>query len=288
MTQIPVVPPRPTWIGPACLLAGAVCIGFAPIGLRLSEFGPQATAFWRFTFALPVVAVLAMANGGIGKPSAFSLFAGLFFGLDIALWHWSLTLTSVANATFLVNLGNASVGLIAWIVLRQRPARIWMIACGIALAGAFMLSRGASAASASALQGDLLALAAAAMVSLYLFLGMLARRTEAAFSVLFWATVMEIVVAAGATAASGEAFLPPDPSWFLAPLALALVAHAMGQGLIVNGVGHTPAALAGLLLLVQPVTGALVAWRVFDETLSPLQLSGAGLVLVGVWLAGRR
>lgn len=269
------------------MLAGAVCIGFAPIGLRLSEFGPQATAFWRFTFALPVIAVLAMANGGIGKPTRFSLLAGLFFGLDIAFWHWSLTLTSVANATFLVNLGNASVGLVAWLALGHRPGRTWMIACAIALAGAFMLSRGA-AASASGLQGDLLALAGAAMVSLYLFFSLLARRAQAAFSVLFWATAVEIVVAAGATVAAGEVFLPPDPAWFLAPLALALVAHAMGQGLIINGVGHTPAALGGLLLLVQPVTGALIAWSIFGETLTPLQISGALLVLTGVWLAGRR
>lgn len=234
-----------------------------------------------------MIAALAMANGGIGRPSRFSLLAGLFFGLDIALWHWALTLTSVANATFLVNLGNASVGLIAWIFLRQRPARIWMIACGIALAGAFLLSRGA-AASGSGLQGDLLAVAAAAMVALYLFFGMLARRTGSAFTVLFWATLVEIAVAAGATLASGERLLPPDPSWFIAPLALAVVAHAMGQGLIVLGVGHTPAALAGLLLLVQPVTGAIIAWRIFDESLTQLQILGAGLVLLGVWLAGRR
>ncbi len=32
------------------LLGGAIAIGYAPIGLRLSEFGPQATAL----LALPV------------------------------------------------------------------------------------------------------------------------------------------------------------------------------------------------------------------------------------------
>jgi len=269
------------------MLAGAVCIGFAPIGLRLSEFGPQATAFWRFLFALPLIGGLAMANGGIDRPSRYSLLAGLFFGLDIALWHWALTLTSVANATFLVNLGNASVGLIAWIVLRQRPARIWMVACCIALAGAFMLSRGAASTPAG-LQGDVLAVAAASMVAFYLFFGMMARRTGSALGVLFWATLVEIVVAGVATVISREALLPPDPSWFVVPLALAIVAHTMGQGLIVLGVGHTPAALAGLLLLVQPVTGALVAWRIFGENLVPLQIFGAALVLFGVWLAGRR
>lgn len=271
------------------LLGGAVAIGFAPIGLRLSEFGPQATAFWRFVFALPVLAIVIHASGGrIGRPTLLGVLAGLFFGLDMALWHAALVKTSVANATFIVNLGNASVGLIAWVVLKERPARIWPVAMAVALFGALLLSRGAADGGAGALSGDLLALGAAAMVALYLFFAKLARRTEAALNVLFWATATEACVAATATVIVGETFLPPEPVWFVAPLLLAIIAHVTGQGLIIAGVGRTPAAAAGLLLLVQPVTGALIAWPLFGETLSPLQMAGASLILVGVWLAARR
>ncbi len=68
-----------------------------------------------------------------------------------------------------------------------------------------------------------------------------------------------------------------------------VIAHVLlGQGLIVAGVGRTPAALAGLLLLIQPVAGGLAAWPLFGESLTPVQLAGCGLVLLGVWLAGRR
>jgi len=59
-----------------------------------------------------------------------------------------------------------------------------------------------------------------------------------------------------------------------------------GQGLIVAGVGATPAALAGLLLLIQPVTGAMIAWPLFGEALTGIPLlAGCALVLIGVWLA---
>jgi drug/metabolite transporter (DMT)-like permease len=270
------------------MLAGAVCIGFAPIGLRLSEFGPQATAFWRFALSLPFLAMLAAAKGGIGRPSRNAILAGLFFALDMALWHASLTMTSVANATFLVNLGNVAVGLIVWVVFGQRPAQAWMIGSVAALAGAFLLSRGVGTPEAAGFQGDLLAVAAAAMVSLYLIFSLLARRTEHAMRVLFWATATETVVAAIASGLAGERLIPPDPMWLVVPFALAVVAHVMGQGLIMEGMGRTPAAVGGLLLLVQPVTGALIAWQVFGETLQPLQMAGAALVLAGVWLAGRR
>ena len=271
------------------MLGGAVAIGFAPIGLRLSEFGPQATAFWRFLFALPMIAAVIYASGGkLGRPSTMALVAGTFFGLDIAFWHASLLMTSVANATFLVNLGNAAVGFVAWIVLRERPTKIWLLAMAVALLGAFFLSQGAAAGNSGALAGDALALVAAVMVGLYLFFAKLARRTETAMQVLFWSTAATLAVSAIASGVRNEALIPPDPGWFIWPLALAVVAHVIGQGLIVAGVGRTPAALAGLLLLIQPVTGAMIAWPLFGEALTGVQLAGCALVLCGVWLAGRR
>lgn len=271
------------------LIAGAIAIGFAPIGLRLSAFEPQATGFWRFAFSLPLIALVIKAQGGrIGRPSPLTLLAGAFFGLDIAFWHASLVMTSVANATFLVNLGNAAVGLVAWVVLRERPARIWLVALAIALIGAFMLSRGAANADGAALTGDLLALLAAVMVGLYLFFAKLARRDSGAMPVLFWSTATTLIVSAIASTLQGETLIPPEPSWFIWPLALAIIAHVLGQGLIVAGVGATPAALAGLLLLIQPVAAALAAWPLFGEALTVTQLAGCALVLAGVWLAGRR
>lgn len=270
------------------VLGGAVAIGFAPIGLRLSDFGPQATAFWRFLFALPMIAAVIYATGGkLGRPSIYALVAGTFFGLDITFWHASLVLTSVANATFLVNLGNACVGIVAWTALRERPTNLWFIAISVALLGAFFLSQGA-AHTPGAIMGDILALIAAVMVGLYLFFAKLARRTETAMQVLFWSTAATLIVSAIASGVRNERLIPPDPSWFIWPLALAIVAHVIGQGLIVAGVGRTPASVAGLLLLIQPVTGALIAWPLFNEALTQVQLIGCALVLCGVWLAGRR
>jgi drug/metabolite transporter (DMT)-like permease len=161
------------------------------------------------------------------------------------------------------------------------------VALGVALLGALLLSRGAAGENAGALAGDMLALVAAVMVGLYLFFAKLARRSEGAMSVLFWSTVSTLGVLAVTSGVRGEALIPPDPAWFVAPLALAIVAHVLGQGLVVAGVGRAPAAVAGVLLLVQPVASALAAWPLFGEVLTPLQISGAALILVGVWLAGR-
>jgi len=164
---------KPVWFGPLLVLSGGICIGFAPIGLRfgLDDLGPQAIAFWRYVFAAPILFLLVVLvqRRLPARPNPYVIIAGICFALDIALWHWALTFTSVANSTFIVNLGNIGVGFTAWLFLKERPSMLWGVAVLIAIAGAAALSLGGSAGAGEgrefALRGDLLALGAAVLVS---------------------------------------------------------------------------------------------------------------------------
>jgi drug/metabolite transporter (DMT)-like permease len=156
MTAIPASPPTPrSWTGPLMVLAGGVGIGFAPIGLRfgLDDLGPQAIAFWRYVFALPLLLALVflIERRAPRLPNRFILMAGTFFTLDIALWHHALTLTTVSNATFIVNLGNVLVGFGAWFFLKQRPHAFWFVAAALAILGAAALSLGGGGEAAKAI-----------------------------------------------------------------------------------------------------------------------------------------
>src|SRR5690606_20680996 len=88
------------------LVGAAVVLGLAPILVRLTETGPAAAGFWRFAFAAPLLALLAARPGGEGpgRPSRWALLAALFFVTDLGFWHYSIVMTSVANATVLCNL----------------------------------------------------------------------------------------------------------------------------------------------------------------------------------------
>ncbi|MEO1476480.1 MAG: DMT family transporter [Pseudomonadota bacterium] len=285
--------PADRWWGPLLVLAGGICVGFAPIGLRLGVglgedgLGPQAIAFWRYVFAAPILLslVLIFERRLPVLPNRFVILAGTFFALDIALWHWGLTLTTVANATFIVNLGNIGVGLLAWLFLRERLTTVWLIAVAVALTGAAMLSLGGVSEGQADLRGDILAFGAALLVSGYMLCSKIARRDLGALDVLFWLTITEILVGALVTAISGEHFLPATNAGWRAPLALAIVAHCAGQGFIIAGIGRTPASLAGVLVLVQPVVAAMISWQLFNEPLLAIQLAGASLILLGVGLS---
>lgn len=278
-----------SWTGPLMVLAGGVGIGFAPIGLRLGlgDLGPQAIAFWRYAFALPLLfaLVLLIERRTPRRPNRFILLAGTFFAVDIALWHHSLTMTTVSNATFIVNLGNVLVGFRAWFFLRQRPKPVWFVAAALAVAGAAALSLGGDAGGKGSMVGDLFAFGAAIMVGSYMLCSNIARRSIGGIEAIFWLTLVEIFAATVIILLTGEHFLPETLAGFRAPLFLALVAQIGGQALIVAGLGRTSAAVAGLLVLIQPVVAAAVSWQLFDEPLTGLQTAGGGLILFAVWLA---
>src|SRR5215469_6109418 len=94
------------------LFVGALAIGSSGIFVRLSETGPTATAFWRGALALPLLALWAWLErrrqrarretpASLRDPLLVS--AGVFFAGDLALWHSSLLLTSIAASTLEAN-----------------------------------------------------------------------------------------------------------------------------------------------------------------------------------------
>ena len=275
------------------VLAGGVLIGLAPIGLRLGldELGPQAIAFWRFLFAIPLalLLVLLIKRRPPQKPDRFIFFAAVFFALDIALWHAALSMTSVANATFLVNLGNIGAGFVAWILLREQPRPIWFAAVFFAVLGAAALSLGGNGGgnTANSFAGDALAVGAALLVACYMVAAKLGRRTQSGIDAIFWLCVFEAMIAAMVVLITGERFFPASAAGFAAPLFLAIAVQIGGQGLIIAGLGHTSAAVAGVLVVIQPVVAAIISWRLFGEVLLPMQLMGCAMIIIAIIVAQR-
>ncbi len=287
-----------SWSGPLLVLLGGICIGFAPIALREGVspdmLGPQAVAMWRFLFAIPIlfVLVLIIQKRLPVRPNRFIFLAGTFFALNITFWHWALVTTTVSNATFLVSLGNLFAGFTAWMFLKNKPHKMWFLAVFVALIGAAALTQGGGEGGKGVLGGDLLAVIAAVFVSFYLVCSKVARRSISGIEAIFWLTVVEFLVFILVVGVSGETYLPknfPESySGFYAPLFLALVAQVLGQGLIIAGLGTTPAAVAGVLVVVQPVVATAIAWGRYDEPLVALQIAGGVLILIAMWLASLR
>ena len=278
------------------LIAGGVAIGFAPIFVRLSEVGPSATAFWRLTLALPFLLVWAAhtpAREQTAAPRGRAdwrplAFAGVCFAADLALWHWSIRFTSVANSTLEANLASVFVVLFGWLAFGQRVSGRFGLAMLVALGGTAVLVGRNAQFSPTTLRGDLLGVATAVFYAGYL-LSVRAARTRG------WSTATIMAASGVVTAAalwpiawlSGERMLPVTPRGWGTLAGLAAVSHLGGQSLIAYALAGLPAAFASVGLLVQPATAAVAAWLLLGETLTGGQLAGGVLLLAGILLARR-
>jgi drug/metabolite transporter (DMT)-like permease len=275
------------------LLAGATCIALSPIFVRLSEAGPTATAFWRVALAMPPLWLLYFLVRRRARPAHSAhwrllVAAGLAFAGDLAFWHSSIKLTSVANSTLLANLASLFVTLAAWIFLRQRPSALFLAGLAAALVGVGMLVKTSLAFSSTGLLGDTLGLVTAMFYAGYLLaVKELRDRNESTLHLMAATSTITAFLLLPVALASGERILPGTAFGWWILLGLALVSHAAGQGLIAYALAHLPAAFSSVSLLFQPVMAALFAWALLAEALVPLQIAGGVVVLIGIYLARR-
>jgi drug/metabolite transporter (DMT)-like permease len=276
----------------AALVFGALTIATTPILVRLAETGPAAAGFWRLVFALPLLAVLGARGGGrmVARPSGAMVAAGVMFALDLGCWHYGIHFTSVANATVLPNLTPVLVTLASWLFLSERPTRVFLIGLTAAVAGAATMALakpGMAAPGGHPHLGDVLSASTAVWYGLYFMAVRLARADNGVVRVMLWTSLVGAPLLLAAAAALGENLLPGHLAGWAALAGLGL-AHVAGQGAIAWALGRLPASTAALVVLIQPVAAALLAWLLFSEALSPLQAVGGALALAGVAFAQMR
>lgn len=301
----------------ASLIAGAVGIAFAPLFVRWSEVGPAATAFHRLLLALPILVAWQSwfpfrASGPDAAPQEPTLslaestpnrhglaaawprrsrdlvtlaLPGLFFAGDLALWHWSIRLTSVANATLFANFAPILVTIAARILFLERIRPLFLLGLLLASSGAVLVVGSSTSLTQRHVLGDLLGLATAFFYAAYLLSVKHARRRHPTLVVMLWSSLSACPILGAIAWLSGESLLPGSTSGWLVLLALALVSQVAGQGLIAFAFRHLPASFSSVSLLAQPVVAAILAWSLLGESLDTLQALGGLIVLLGIGLA---
>ena len=267
---------------------GALVIATAPILVRLAACGPAAAGFWRLTFAAPLLVIMNLAGEGrgLGRPSRMMALAGVAFALDLACWHYGIRLTSVANATVLPNLTPVLVMLVSWVAFKERPRAVFLIGMAAALGGAFVMAEAGRVTGSGPLAhlGDILSASTAVWYGLYFLAVRGARQDHGAGRVMLWSSLVGAPLLLMTALALKEPILPASALGWSAAAGLGLV-HVAGQGSIAWALGRLPASRASLVVLVQPVAAAALAYVLFAETLTPLQTLGAALALAGVVIA---
>ena len=278
--------------------AGAACIASSASLVRLADVEPAPAATFRCLYALPVLGLLLLREdrryGTRGARDRWlAAAAGVFFAVDLVLWHHAIAAVGAGIATVLGNLQVVVVGFLAWWLLGERPSGRLVAAVPVVLVGVVLISGvvGAGAYGDDPTLGVVFGLGTSvAYAGFLLLLRHGSKDLRRSAGPLFDATAVAVVVCVALGPVSGG--VDPVPSWpahgWL--VVLALTSQVAGWLLIAVSLPRVPAALTSVILLLQPVASVALAAAVLDERPSPLQLLGCGIVLVGVVAAtaGRR
>lgn len=180
---------------------------------------------------------------------------------------------------------------------RERVRRRIWAALGLALLGLALVVQIWSGLGLDAV-GVAAALASAAVYAFYILFAEHAVAGRDPFSLLAWgfgfAALFWTVVQpwwsfpAGAVARTvtlqGHLSSLHLPVWALV-LWVVVLGTIVPFGLVVAALRHLSATRAGITAMLEPVVATLVAWLWLEETLSPVQLAGAAVVLAAIALA---
>ncbi|MEM1170147.1 MAG: DMT family transporter [Cyanobacteria bacterium P01_H01_bin.35] len=283
------------------IIGALIILAFMPIFIRVSEseISPNATVFnfsWIGTvFLLLWNGLLALKSRGsvnskpieqspyTPKNLVFLLATGLFTTAIGALWSWSLVKTSVANSELLHSITPLFAVLGGAIFLGQKFDRSFVIGVGIALAGAVGIGLDDISIAPSKLEGDGLAILSAIFWAVSLLIQEKLRTHFSATTIVLWCSALSTLFILPIILVSGDRLFPYSGSSWLSAIFIGL-GGVLNMILTAYSLKWLSSGLVSTILLLNPTLTAILAWAIFSETLSLLNLLGFVVILLGIYL----
>lgn len=230
---------------------------------------------------LPFVGQIANLTKLPRNQFQWMFLAGFLLFLASALQQVGLVYTTAGNAGFITSLYVVLVPIVLFSLWRERLRGLSVVAVGIAVVGAFLLS---TAGRFEIRAGDALELVGALFWAFHVVvLGKFASRFESiSFSVGQLAVCGLLNLGVGAFV---ETSLPLNWPLVGAILYTALFSLGLCYTLQVWAQRHTPPADAALILSLESVFAVLAGWWLLDERLEAIQVLGCVLIFAAVLLS---
>tara|TARA_S200000501_G_scaffold67267_1_gene58683 strand:+ start:713 stop:1609 length:897 start_codon:yes stop_codon:yes gene_type:complete len=273
------------------LSLGAMLIGFAPIFVKLSSLSSFAIAFYRMFLTIPFLFIL---NYAINRRYLFHVknkstiiytaLASLAFTTDLTLWHYSMNITSVSNATIIVNSAPIFVAVLSFIFFKEKLSREFVTSFLITYIGIIGLIYFSNNYTNGKVFGDILCMVAAFFYAVYLLvIAKLGR--ENSLNIIFYTTFFCCLFSTIPMIIGGGQVFPSSSSEWINLLLLAVLCQFGGQYLITHAIGKISASEGSIGLLMQPITATILAAFLFNEILNITQIIFVFFALFGIYLA---
>lgn len=214
----------------------------------------------------------------------------LGYGISLGFQFTGTKLSTAANGAVITAATPAFVYIFAWLLLGEQPTWRRLLALLISTLGVLLvIDPGQASLGSSTWTGNLLLVGAAITWALY---SVLVRKASTQIDTLSLSVVafvggMLIAIPLGIGELAVRPLASVDAATIAGVLYLGIVSTAIAAYLWNKAFELLDSGVAALTFFAQPlVGGALSAW-LLQEHLTPLFLSGALLILVGLWFAAR-
>lgn len=254
--------------------------------LALGWLDPAWLTVVRFGVAAPILGLLAWRDLRAAISPRILAWGAVGYGMVILLQNLGIERTSVSHAALILGAVPAMVGLVAFTLGRGSAGPLTWVGFAVAIAGVVLVAGSGGNASVG---GDVLVLASAALMALYIVAQrpLLQGRNPVA--------VTAVQMAAAALAAlpvallGGELPAPhPADAELLAVVLLATFGSLLPYALYAYGQARVQAEVAGAFINLEPLVGAAAAALVFGEHLGMGHFLGAAGILAGIVLSLER
>lgn len=274
---------------------GVLAVSLASILIKLAQaeaIPSTLIAASRLTIASLVLTPITLSRHGSELRKLhrnhvmLAVVSGLFLAIHFATWVKSFEYTSVLVGVVLVNTNPLWAAILEFIFLRTKLGRWVLIGLVLGILGSIVVALPSGGSlQFEANTGSLLALIGAVAVAVYFVIG---RNLRATLSLLpyIWlvygcsAIFLIILVIVTGVPVVGYSF-----KGYLLLVATALIPQLIGHSSLNFALRYFPASYVGIAAQLEPVLSAIVAFLLFTEIPTGLQIVGSAIILSGVVLA---
>jgi len=233
---------------------------------------PFTMVFYRVLFALPFVGLYARFRGvklslERSRVPFYVLYGFVCVFLFYTLYFYTVTVSSVSFAVLMLYTAPLHSTVLGYLLFREPVTGVKVVSLAMVLTGVALLT-----GATGSLEATLLGLASGFTYALYGVLGKVALRQDEPEKVLFFTLLF------GLPFLLPFAKAPPSPAIpYL--LGLAFFPTFLGYTLYTRALKYVEVSRASIVATVEPVVAIVLAYFLFGETLTPLQLLGGALII---------
>jgi drug/metabolite transporter (DMT)-like permease len=284
---------RPPFNPSLALISGVLAVSTGAIFAKLAEAPALVIAAYRVGLASLILAPIAWWQardellGLERKDYMLALLSGFFLALHFSTWISSLSYTSVANSVVLVNTNPLWVGILTPLISKDRLTLMTKIGIVISVIGGAIIGAGDFATGGQALWGDFLALLGSICAAVYLLLGRNLRRKLSLLAYVIICYGSAAIILWVLVIALGLQVVGFSSGTYAAFAGMALISQIIGHTSYNWALKWFSASLIAVSLLGEPIGATILAYIIFDETLTWTKLVGGSLILAAIYLAAR-